>query len=311
MATGHIAALAAVLGLTVAELTEGCTAAPVAAPVAPKAPVAAPVLPERKYGRRGQYRWRGNINPACHRGYRCGECVKDKSAESARQKWANGAFLRGTQNRYNNWSKQEIELVRHKAGTARPLEIIEALRTKCRSERSLPALKKVAWVHGIPLGRAGYGMFELGRFFGVNPDTVRFWIESGVLEATRWGVLATTTRGAWSVSRPAVETFIRTRPWLYDFGVMDRSHPLYAVAAVANRGERWVGTKELAKLLGLRSTQYVSDLAVRGVLPCEFRGTIALFRETDVREMREIMQTRREAHLARLRMGPVRRAIAA
>ncbi len=112
------------------------------------------------------------------------------------------------------------------------------------------------------------------------------------------------------MSRPAVETFVRSKPWLYDFGIMDSSHPLYPVAQVANRGERWVGTKELAKLLGLRSTQYVSDLAVRGVLPCEFRGTIALFRETDVREMREILQARREARIARLRLGPVRRVAA-
>ncbi len=155
VATDHVAALAAVLGLTVAELTEGCTAAPVAAPVAPKAPVAAPVLPERKYGRRGQYRWKGNINPACHRLFRCGECVKDKSAESARQKWADGTFLRGRLNRYDNWSKQEIELVRRMAGAARPFEILEALRAQCRTARSLPALKKAAWVHDIPLGRAG------------------------------------------------------------------------------------------------------------------------------------------------------------
>lgn len=257
-------------------------------------------------------RWPGNVNPDCTAAARCGDCRKDVCAQQAHEKWARRSFQPRT--RWDGWSRDEVDLVRRMAGDFPPSEILAALHAECGTKRTTSGLNCMAFARSIRLGRRGYGTNELAGFFGVSLDLVVDWIHRGRLRATQWHGRqwsykpVTEGKKPYIVSREDAEAFIRGYPWLYDFGLTDPAHPLYAVAQAANRGERWLGAKQMAELLGL-SEQHTGELARRGILRCERRGTVLMFRESDTREFRDLLARRKAAHQDFLR--GMRRRIAA
>lgn len=216
---------------------------------------------------------------------------------------------------WDAWTIEHDAWLREHAGTASITDLAAAISAAFEIDRTVPAVRVRAKVLGISLWRDGFTMRDLEHIFGVDHRVIRrWWIEPGLLPATRWDPRGPHER--WLFTTADVERFIRDHGYAYDWQQMRAGHPLRSLAQVQAKRDSWITFDELAGHVGIHR----SNLKVwkkRGFIPHKRRHKAGLngwimVRGCDVRDICErIHQAQHEnAEQARAKFTAMRRAAA-
>lgn len=229
-----------------------------------------------------QQRRRPRGRPRHHRrarrvGCACDACHRCRARERMRRVWQErrSGQRPPARKRCDTWSVEEKARLAALAGVVEAPEIARVLSAEFGCRRTVYAVRARARLLGLSLWIEGYSLRQLADLFGVSRSGIqRHWVAAGLLRLTRRrGRLGRGGLGAWYVSEPEVETFIRQHPWAYDWRRMRRGHRLAALAEVAQRADPWLERAEALRALGVGKARFVAAMR-GGLIPYRRRHTV-------------------------------------
>ena len=203
-------------------------------------------------------------------------------SERMRCSWADGAFAgRRSPRHLRAWMPEQDRWLREHGGSLPLAELTAAFNASFLIDRSPASLRIRAKRIHVSLWTRGWSLRQVELLFGVDHRAiVRWWVEPGLLPATRWAGRG--PHAGWWFDEHDLDRFIRDCGWAYDWRQVQVGSRLTLLAETVARSDPWRSYAELAAHVGISLTN-LEGWRRRGVGPCRRRSGAGTFGQIMVR----------------------------